>query len=63
MKIAEEDCRNGCRQGEGIAWPGCLSIVYGMAEELGPFHIDRDGKTLYLNPYAWNQVSLHRPSA
>ncbi|KAG5551066.1 hypothetical protein RHGRI_009481 [Rhododendron griersonianum] len=36
--------------------PGCLSIAYGMAEELGLFRIDRDGKTLYLNPYAWNQV-------
>ncbi|KAF7112238.1 hypothetical protein RHSIM_RhsimUnG0249900 [Rhododendron simsii] len=33
----------------------CLTIAFGMAEELGPFHIDRDGKTLYLNPYAWNQ--------
>ncbi|KAI8552880.1 hypothetical protein RHMOL_Rhmol06G0302500 [Rhododendron molle] len=27
-----------------------------MAEELGPFHIEKDEKTLYLNPYAWNQV-------
>lgn len=38
--------------------PGCSSIAYGMAEELGPFHIEKDGKTLYLNPYAWNQGSL-----
>lgn len=37
--------------------PGCSSIAYGMAEELGPFHIEEDGKTLYLNPYAWNQVA------
>ncbi|XP_052199195.1 serine carboxypeptidase II-2 [Diospyros lotus] len=37
--------------------PGCSSIAYGMAEEIGPFHIEKDGKTLYLNPHAWNQVA------
>lgn len=37
--------------------PGCSSIGYGMAEEIGPFHIEKDGKTLYLNPYSWNQVA------
>ncbi|PRQ46074.1 putative carboxypeptidase D [Rosa chinensis] len=37
--------------------PGCSSIAYGMAEEVGPFHIHADGKTLYLNPYSWNQVA------
>ncbi|GFY88788.1 serine carboxypeptidase-like 29 [Actinidia rufa] len=37
--------------------PGCSSIAYGMAEEIGPFHIEKDGKTLYLNPYSWNQVA------
>ncbi|XP_004287152.1 PREDICTED: serine carboxypeptidase-like 29-like isoform 2 [Fragaria vesca subsp. vesca] len=37
--------------------PGCSSIAYGMAEEVGPFHIQADGKTLYLNPYSWNQVA------
>jgi len=38
-----------------LAGPGCSSIAYGMAEEIGPFHIKPDGKTLYLNPYSWNQ--------
>ncbi|XP_068649345.1 serine carboxypeptidase II-2-like [Aristolochia californica] len=37
--------------------PGCSSIGYGEAEEIGPFHVKPDGKTLYLNPYAWNQVA------
>ncbi|CAM8972623.1 unnamed protein product [Rhodiola kirilowii] len=37
--------------------PGCSSVAYGAAEELGPFHIDTDGKTLYMNPYAWNNVA------
>ncbi|KNA17955.1 hypothetical protein SOVF_075210 [Spinacia oleracea] len=37
--------------------PGCSSIAYGEAEELGPFHIEKDGKTLYLNPHSWNKVA------
>lgn len=37
-----------------LAGPGCSSIAYGLAEELGPFHIEKDGKTLYWNPYSWN---------
>ncbi|KAK7283555.1 hypothetical protein RIF29_13142 [Crotalaria pallida] len=37
--------------------PGCSSIAYGEAEEIGPFHINPDGKTLYLNTYSWNQVA------
>lgn len=37
--------------------PGCSSIAYGEAEELGPFHIQKDGKTLYLNPHSWNKVA------
>lgn len=24
-------------------------------EELGPFRVNSDGKTLYLNPFAWNK--------
>lgn len=34
--------------------PGCSSVAYGAAEEIGPFHIRPDGKTLYLNPYSWS---------
>lgn len=37
--------------------PGCSSIAYGMAEEIGPFHINKDGETLYSNPYSWNRVA------
>ncbi|KAL8128825.1 hypothetical protein V2J09_017980 [Rumex salicifolius] len=37
--------------------PGCSSIAYGEAEEIGPFHINKDGKSLYLNPYAWNKAA------
>lgn len=37
--------------------PGCSSIAYGLAEELGPFHVNADGKSVYLNPYSWNQVA------
>ncbi|XP_059666102.1 serine carboxypeptidase-like 27 isoform X2 [Cornus florida] len=37
--------------------PGCSSVAYGAAEEIGPFRIRSDGKTLYLNPYAWNNLA------
>ncbi|KAH7855607.1 hypothetical protein Vadar_026712 [Vaccinium darrowii] len=37
--------------------PGCSSIAYGAAEEIGPFRIHPDGKALYLNPYAWNNLA------
>ncbi|XP_042426219.1 serine carboxypeptidase II-3-like [Zingiber officinale] len=36
--------------------PGCSSLGYGAMEELGPFRVMSDGKTLYRNPYAWNEV-------
>ncbi|KAL6011073.1 hypothetical protein ACLOJK_001517 [Asimina triloba] len=38
--------------------PGCSSVAYGAAEEIGPFHINPDAQTLYSNPYAWNKLPL-----
>ncbi|KAG6486298.1 hypothetical protein ZIOFF_054868 [Zingiber officinale] len=44
-----------------VAWvgagPGCSSLGYGAMEELGAFRVMSDGKTLYRNPYAWNEVA------
>ncbi|XP_031381299.1 serine carboxypeptidase-like 27 [Punica granatum] len=37
--------------------PGCSSVAYGAAEEIGPFRIRSYGKTLYSNPYAWNNLA------
>ncbi|XP_047062349.1 serine carboxypeptidase II-3-like [Lolium rigidum] len=37
--------------------PGCSSLGFGAMEELGPFRVMSDGKTLYLNPYSWNHVA------
>lgn len=37
--------------------PGCSSLAYGAMEELGPFRVHSDGKTLFENPYAWNKVA------
>ncbi|XP_031373698.1 serine carboxypeptidase-like 27 [Punica granatum] len=37
--------------------PGCSSVAYGAAEEIGPFRIQPDGRTLDLNPYAWNKLA------
>lgn len=35
--------------------PGCSSVAYGGSEEIGPFRIKSDAKTLFFNPYAWNK--------
>ncbi|RZB68027.1 serine carboxypeptidase II-3-like isoform X2 [Glycine soja] len=37
--------------------PGCSSFGYGAMQELGPFRVNSDGKTLYRNQYAWNNVA------
>ncbi|KVI06659.1 Peptidase S10, serine carboxypeptidase [Cynara cardunculus var. scolymus] len=37
--------------------PGCSSFGYGAMEELGPFRVNNDGKTLHRNDYAWNNVA------
>ncbi|XP_062020303.1 serine carboxypeptidase 1-like isoform X1 [Rosa rugosa] len=37
--------------------PGCSSFGYGAMEELGPFRVINDGKTLFPNDYAWNNVA------
>ncbi|XXG83575.1 hypothetical protein AAC387_Pa10g1301 [Persea americana] len=37
--------------------PGCSSLGYGAMEELGPFRVKSDGKMLFKNPFAWNNVA------
>ncbi|KAH9309591.1 hypothetical protein KI387_037502, partial [Taxus chinensis] len=37
--------------------PGCSSVAYGASEEIGPFHINKTGATLYSNPYSWNKLA------
>uniref|UniRef100_A0A803LC33 Carboxypeptidase n=1 Tax=Chenopodium quinoa TaxID=63459 RepID=A0A803LC33_CHEQI len=37
--------------------PGCSSLAYGAMEELGPFRVRSNGKTLYRNKFAWNHVA------
>ncbi|XP_057456936.1 serine carboxypeptidase-like 40 isoform X2 [Lotus japonicus] len=37
--------------------PGCSSLGYGAMQELGPFRVNSDGKTLYKNRYSWNNVA------
>ncbi|XP_051123924.1 serine carboxypeptidase-like 40 [Andrographis paniculata] len=37
--------------------PGCSSFGYGAMQELGPFHVCSDGKTLYKNKFSWNNAA------
>ncbi|XP_071690091.1 serine carboxypeptidase-like 40 [Rutidosis leptorrhynchoides] len=37
--------------------PGCSSLAYGAMQELGPFRVNSDGKTLYRNKFAWNRAA------
>ncbi|KAF8781132.1 hypothetical protein HU200_001109 [Digitaria exilis] len=37
--------------------PGCSSLGAGAMSELGPFRVNRDGKTLSRNRHAWNNVA------
>ncbi|RDX63177.1 Serine carboxypeptidase-like 40, partial [Mucuna pruriens] len=37
--------------------PGCSSLAYGAMEELGPFRVNSDGKTLHKNRYSWNYAA------
>ncbi|KAL0387913.1 UNVERIFIED_CONTAM: Serine carboxypeptidase-like 40 [Sesamum radiatum] len=40
--------------------PGCSSLAYGAMQELGPFRVHSDGKTLYKNRFAWNYEYKNR---
>ncbi|KAG2635506.1 hypothetical protein PVAP13_2NG360200 [Panicum virgatum] len=37
--------------------PGCSSLGYGAMQELGPFRVKSDNKTLSRNKHAWNNVA------
>lgn len=37
--------------------PGCSSLAYGAMQELGPFRVNSDGKTLHRNSFSWNNVA------
>ncbi|CAD6218823.1 unnamed protein product [Miscanthus lutarioriparius] len=37
--------------------PGCSSLGYGAMQELGPFRVNSDNKTLSRNKKAWNNVA------
>lgn len=35
--------------------PGCSSIAYGAASELGPLRVGENGEDIHFNNYAWNK--------
>ncbi|KAJ1265129.1 hypothetical protein BS78_08G055600 [Paspalum vaginatum] len=37
--------------------PGCSSLGYGAMEEIGPFRVNSDNRTLRTNKHAWNTVA------
>ncbi|KAG8363637.1 hypothetical protein BUALT_Bualt19G0043200 [Buddleja alternifolia] len=37
--------------------PGCSSLGYGAMQEIGPFRVESDGKTLHKNNFAWNHAA------
>ncbi|XP_057512805.1 serine carboxypeptidase-like 40 [Actinidia eriantha] len=37
--------------------PGCSSLSFGAMQELGPFRVHSDGKTLYKNRFSWNHAA------
>ncbi|KAG6713673.1 hypothetical protein I3842_05G165000 [Carya illinoinensis] len=37
--------------------PGCSSIAYGAAQELGPFLVGNNGTQLNVNKFSWNKVA------
>ncbi|XP_062174006.1 serine carboxypeptidase-like 40 isoform X1 [Alnus glutinosa] len=37
--------------------PGCSSLAYGAMQELGPFRVLSDGKTLFKNNFSWNYAA------
>ena len=41
------------------AGPGCSSLGYGAMEEIGPFRVNNDSKTLSTNKHAWNNGKLN----
>lgn len=57
--LVESPASRGAESRPLVLWlnggPGCSSVAYGAAEEIGPFRIKPDGQTLYFNPYAWNK--------
>jgi hypothetical protein len=44
-----------------LAGPGCSSIGYGEAEELGPFLVQKGKPELKWNPYSWNRGTHQLP--
>lgn len=56
--LVESPASRGAGSRPLVLWlnggPGCSSVAYGAAEEIGPFRIMPDGRTLFTNPYSWN---------
>ncbi|PWA86959.1 serine carboxypeptidase-like 40 [Artemisia annua] len=54
--LPQKDLKNSDKIGR-LPGPGCSSLAYGAMQELGPFQVNSDGKTLYRNEFSWNHVA------
>ncbi|XP_073304980.1 serine carboxypeptidase-like 27 [Primulina huaijiensis] len=59
--LTEAPFRRGPESKPLLLWlnggPGCSSIGYGAVQEIGPFNINPDGKSLSLNRYTWSHLA------
>ncbi|XP_073123072.1 serine carboxypeptidase-like 26 [Henckelia pumila] len=59
--LTEAPTRRGPESKPLLLWlnggPGCSSIGYGAVQEIGPFNINPDGKSLKLNRYTWSHLA------
>ncbi|KAF3561342.1 hypothetical protein DY000_02019483 [Brassica cretica] len=50
---------SGRKEEDLVTGPGCSSVAYGAAQELGPFLVRTNGGNLTFNDFSWNKVEAN----